>query len=271
MNYLLAQTSSSYFRVLSQEADILSEIDTSELNLIDYRSGYKPDEDEWFRISSFSEEDYFIPECEPDFSTVNLNGIDNATYTDIECICIIQNGKKLFNRITPSLFVSRKKWLTFSGDPEIIEQRNQIEIGEIPDAIYVEEDDELIFRKLPKIKNIFPGIEVLHREATQEEVDEFLENEFLTLSDYTNEVVGTMNRKRLADIGEKYSALSDEKKDALIAYAKDKSGLPIVEDRIVIESDSDFKNLLYAMDQRYYTAEIYEEDRVANSVRVVNK
>lgn len=271
MNYLLAQTSSNYFRVLSQEPEILPEINFDEINLIDYRSGYKPDEDEWFRISSFSEEHYYIPECDPDFSTVNLNGIENDAYIEIESTCIMQNGKKLFHRITPSLFVSRKKWLSFSGDPQIVEQRNQIEISEIPDAIYVEEDDELIFRKLSKIKKIFPGIEILHREATQGEVDQFLGYEFLSLSDFTNDDVGTLNRKRLADIGTKYSNLNDDKKEALVEYAKAKSGLPIDDDKLIIESDADFKNLLYAMDQRFYTAEIYEEDRVANSVRIVNQ
>lgn len=34
-------------------------------------------------------------------------------------------------------------------------------------------------------------------------------------------------------------------------------------------SDS-LKNVLYAMDQRYYYADIYDENRVASSVRIVN-
>jgi hypothetical protein len=38
----------------------------------------------------------------------------------------------------------------------------------------------------------------------------------------------------------------------------------------VIKSEADLKNVLYAMDQRYYYADIYEEKRVANSVRIVD-
>jgi hypothetical protein len=35
------------------------------------------------------------------------------------------------------------------------------------------------------------------------------------------------NRKRIADIGIKYNALSDEKKDQLITYAKEQAGVEV--------------------------------------------
>jgi hypothetical protein len=57
---------------------------------------------------------------------------------------------------------------------------------------------------------------MLHREATQDEVDAFIENDFISLSTITSTSIGVQNRKRIADIGIKYNALSDEKKDQLI-------------------------------------------------------
>ncbi|MEE9372398.1 MAG: hypothetical protein V3V00_05020 [Saprospiraceae bacterium] len=78
------------------------------------------------------------------------------------------------------------------------------------------------------------------------------------------------NRKRIADFGVKYNSLSATKKSLLITYAKEKAGVELDGDSFVINSETDFKNVLYAMDQRYYYADIYEENRVANSVRIVN-
>ena len=60
-----------------------------------------------------------------------------------------------------------------------------------------------------------------------------------------------------------------EKQQKMIDYAKDKTGINFGNGTFKISSETDLKNLLYAMDQRYYYADIYEENRVANSVRVV--
>ena len=81
--------------------------------------------------------------------------------------------------------------------------------------------------------------------------------------------MGSHNRKRIADIGKKYLSLSPEKQQKLIDYAKDKTGISFKNGTFKISSETDLKNLLHAMDQRYYYADIYEENRVANSVRVV--
>lgn len=39
----------------------------------------------------------------------------------------------------------------------------------------------------------------------------------------------------------------------------------------IVNTETDLKNLLYAMDQRYYYADIYEESRVAHFVRVIKQ
>lgn len=177
--------------------------------------------------------------------------------------------KKYFQRITPSLYVNKTTWLDFSGDPEIVKAQKQLKIRDQSDAVYDPETDTLYFKKLSKIKLIFPGIGTLHKEATQPEVDKFLSYEFIKLSEYKTTDVGTYNRKRIADIGLKYQDLSSEKQDALVEYAKEKSGVGFEEGSFLIDSEKSLKHLLYAMDQRYYRADIYGEDRVANSVRVV--
>lgn len=166
--------------------------------------------------------------------------------------------------------MSKKTILDYSEEPKIVEHRNQIEIRDESDAVYLADSDTLYFKTIGKLKVIFPGIEVLHREATQNEVDDFIGNDFIALDGVEATSIGVFNRKRIADIGVKYNGLTAEKKNLLIAYAKQKAGVKVEDDSFVIKSETDLKNVLYAMDQRYYYADIYEENRVANSVRIVN-
>ncbi|PIE89391.1 MAG: hypothetical protein CR997_11740 [Acidobacteria bacterium] len=179
--------------------------------------------------------------------------------------------KALGNTRKPPRFVNQKRFLDFSGQPQIVEQRNQVEIKSESDAVYVDAENTLYFKDVAKIKLFVPGIEILHRKATQEEVDDFLGRDFITLESYEAASVCVLNRKRIADIGKKIHNLTSEKMIHLIDYAKEQSGIELTEDgTFKISYEIDLKNLLFAMDQRYYYADVYEENRVANSVRIVS-
>ena len=81
--------------------------------------------------------------------------------------------------------------------------------------------------------------------------------------------MGVINRKRIADIGIKFDKLSDTKKEKLMNYAKSKSELNYSDGSFNVRNETDLKKLLYALDQRYYFADIYDEERIASSVRPV--
>lgn len=267
---LIAKISKEYKNVLSQDSNIINDLDLDAIDQVDYTTSHKLEEEEWFRISNFSTKDYFIDECSNDHSTASLTQISNNEYEEVEIIGILQNNQKHFQRITPSLYVNRKTILDYSGDPKIVEHRKQIEIRKESDAVYLTDSDTLLFKSIGKLKPIFPGIEVLQRKATQPEVNEFIGYGFISLENYSADSVGVQNRKRISDIGAKYKLLSQDKKQRLIAYAKEKAGIDLEEDTFKITSDNDLKNLLYAMDQRYYTADIYGEERIATAFRPVN-
>ena len=267
---LIAKVKSGFRSILSQENKILDQLNTDNIDTVEFDPSYKLEDDEWFFISGFSKEKFFIDPCKEDFSTASLSQIDNNEYDKIQCIVIFQDGQKHFQRITPSCFVNRKTILDYSGEPKIIEHRKQLEVKLESDAIFITATDTLYFRQIARIKTIFPEIEELSREATQTEVDNLLNHGTIALQEgYDTHSVGSHNRKRIADIGDKYLNLSPEKQQKLIDYAKDKTGINFENGTFKIGSETDLKNLLYAMDQRYYRADIYEEDRMANSVRVV--
>ncbi len=270
MNSLIAKVGREYKSVVSCDDEIIKNIIITDIQKLDFTPSHKLDEDEWFKLHDFSKKDYFIDICRNDYSTASLNQIENSNYNKISCIVLFQNEQKHFQRITPSRFVNQKRFLDFSGQPQIVEQRNQLEIKSESDAVYVAAEDTLYFKDVAKIKIFFSGIEILHREATQEEVDEFLGLDFITLENYEADSVGVLNRRRIADIREKFHNLTSKKKILLINYAKEKSGIELTDDRFKISSEADLKNLLFAIDQRYYYADVYEENRVANSVRIVS-
>lgn len=271
MNSLIAKVKCEYRNVVSRNDRIIENINIANIEALDFTPSYKLDEYEWFKLSSFSEKDYFINVCRDDYSTASLSQINNGDYNQISCIVIFQDGQKHFQRVTPSRFIDRKTLLDFSGEPNIVEQRNQLEIKLVSDAVYASSENTLYFKDISKIKFFFPGIEILHREATQEEVNAFLGNTFIALENYEAVSVGALNRKRIADIGAKYQSLTEDKKTRLIEYAKEQSGIELNDaGAFKITCDTDLKNLIYAIDQRYYYADIYEENRVANSVQVVS-
>lgn len=269
MRELIGKVKNEYKNILNQDSNIITDLDITAIEAIDFTPSHKLDEDEWFRLTNFSQKDFYIDECSADYSTASLNQIANDDYRKITAICIVQNGQKHFQRITPSLFVNRKTILDYSGEPEIVEHRKQIEIRNESDAVYIASSDALYFKTIGKLKLIFSGIEELHREATQGEVDDFVDNDFINLDGMEATSIGTLNRKRIADIGVKYNDLTAEKKNLLTNYAKQKAGVEIERDSFKVKSETDLKKVLYAMDQRYYYADIYEENRVAGSVRVV--
>ena len=267
---LIAKVKSGFRSILSQKNKILDQLNIDNINAIEFDPSYKLEDDEWFYIAGFSKRNFFIYLCKKGFSTASLGQIANNEYDEIQCIVIFQDEQIHFQRITPSRFVNKKTILDYSGQPKIVEHRKQLEVKLESDAIFITETDTLYFKQTGKIKTIFPGIEELDREATQPEVDKFLGHGTIELQEeYDAHSVGSHNRKRIADIGNKYLNLSSEKQQELVDYAKDKTGIKFGNGTFKISSETDLKNLLYAMDQRYYYADIYEENRVANSVRVV--
>lgn len=267
MNYLIAKSGRHYRKVLSQNEGILDDFSVDNITTVLYSTSYKLDEEEWFKIEAFSSQPFFIEQCALNFSTTSLNQISQTEFDKIRIIGVLQGTTCFFQKVVPSLYVRRKKFIDASGTPKIVEHRRQLEIQKESDAIYVGSMDTLFFKNLSKIKSIFPGIEELHREATQTEVNSFLGNGFIDTGTFDPTQVGSANRKRIADIGLKYNALTQPKKDDLLRYVKAKAQLQLNDQgNFIIDSEEQLKKLLYALDQRYYRSEIYEEDRLANSV-----
>ena len=114
---------------------------------------------------------------------------------------------------------------------------------------------------------------MLYREATQEETDSFLANDFISLKDdYSGSKVKTANRKRIALAAKTLSELDEPDRKNIFKYIGDYCpGLKVSENSFEVGSENELKMLLYGIEQRFYTTPVGGEKRLANSVITPNQ
>lgn len=113
---------------------------------------------------------------------------------------------------------------------------------------------------------------MLYHEATQEEIDTFLANEFIRLKDdYSSNKVKTANRKRIALAVKTLSELNESDRKNIFKYIGEYCpGLKVANNAFEIGSEDDLKMLLYGIEQRFYTTLVGGEKRLANSIVTLN-
>lgn len=274
MNHLLAKKSrrnGQIVKLMSGENifDLPNDLDNPHV----YDTNYKLEDDEWFAIANFSETEYSIDLITNDFNSAEFNQITNADYSRLSYLCSYQSNRYYyFQKLSKSQTVNRK-WFHISNEPELQTDNPIIIIKDLADAIYDKTNDILYFKKLTSITTIFSGIGTLYREATEEDTANFLENDFINLTDdYSAERVQKANRKRIAMAMDTFNNFSNVQKTSIYDYIK-----VYCEDLEFSEEDKCFnigneqnlKLLMFGIEQRYYTTPIGNEKRVANSITAI--
>lgn len=269
MNHLLAKIkgrNGDFFKVISnrQIFDMPDDLN----NAVEYNSDYKLEDDEWFAVTEFSEKEYCIDFLRTRFISTDYNQLARAEYTNVEYLVAYQTGVYCFQKLSSSQII-RKKYFSISDQPDLVDSPI-IVINQVPDAIYVKDDDTLYFKKLPAITTIFKGIYELYKEATQEETEEFLQNDFINLDEsFTADSVKKANRKRIAMAQETLKKYKPKEKKQIFSYIREYcADLEFDEndENFSISNEDDLKKLLYGIEQRYYTTRIGNEKRLANSI-----
>jgi hypothetical protein len=271
MNHLLAKTKGKrgdYFKVISNKK--IFDIPDSFNNSVEYDSNYKLEEDEWFVISEFSTKEYCLDFLKSRFISTDYNQLTRSDYTNIEFLIAYQSEKYCFQKISTSQIIQKKYISTSISDQPNLLTSPIIIINQFPDAIYVKGEDKLYFNKLSSITSIFNGIYDLFKEATQEETQLFLANEFIKLeSDFSVNQVKTANRKRIAMAQETLKKYNPKDKIKIFNYIREYCNdleFDENEETFSIANEDDLKKLLYGIEQRYYTTSIGNEKRLANSI-----
>lgn len=264
MNPVFVKLKSKEFRkIVSLENEEIYPARQSLLqNAVDYTPEYKLEEDEWFKITNFSKNDYGIKNLlKQNFDSVDFNSLTKQEFDEIEQSIFFQN-------IPKSQLLKKKMIGNFGESFKYIAESKQIFIKEIPDAVYDTQTDALYFRKLESITGIFKGIDQLYREATTEETEKFLKNDFISLdNEYDVSKVKIPNRKRIALATDILNNLSAADKKNIFNYISEYcSNLKKDESSFLISSEDDLKLILFGIQQRFYTTPVGNEKRIANSV-----
>ncbi|MCA1898655.1 ATP F0F1 synthase synthase [Shewanella putrefaciens] len=259
-----------YFKLISEQS--LFDAVVVDLNAcIPYNPDHNLDEDSWFKIEAFSQKTFCIGLLKKDFDSKDYNDLAKDDFSKITYLFSVQGDDFYFQKITPSLFVKRKT-LVFGEAAELEKSQTRLVINALPDAVYFKAADTLIFKSLATISSIFKGIDELYKEATKEEVEQFLDESFIELSnDYNVETVSKPNRKRIGLAMATLEAMSDDDKANMLDYidgycGEQKLRFDKENKKFEISNDDELKLLLYGIEQRFYTTPFGHEKRLANSV-----
>jgi len=256
-----------YRRVVSGEK--LFEVEVAEANsCIEYDPSTLLDDDEWYKISGFTGRAFCLPMLLTGLTSVDVDELSKDQFDNITYLVSVQDEHYFFQRVRPNA-IMRRKTIVF-GDAAVLEKpSNRIVINPQPDAIFIPDSDVLLFRDLAAIAPIFPGVDELFREATDSQVQEFLDYDFLT-TELQAVDISKPNRKRIALALDTLSSMSGPDRDYVFTYIHEYSvdRLPFDSKTGVftVSTDDELKTLVYGIEQRFYTTQVGSEKRLANSI-----
>lgn len=226
------------------------------------------DDFEWYKLENFSSKDYATKEIKEKSSSADY---EMATHTDaagIEYIFELSDDILLFQKVTRNAFVKKRNFITLGERFEKCPNISLFQINTYPDAIYDRTKDVLYFRKLFSITKIFNGINEIYREATDTEVQAFLaEKSFILTDGFSADKVKIPNRKKIALVQDTFSKMSRQEKKEMFDYIKDYyPNFKLNNGKAQISNEEDLKNILYGLEERFYTTLISKEKRIANSI-----
>lgn len=237
---------------------------------VPYNPDHNLDEDAWFKIEGFSNQAFCIDLLKKVYDSKDYDDLTKENFSKIAYLFAVQGEDFYFQKITPSLFVKRKT-LVFGEAATLEQSQTRLVINALPDAVYFKGSDTLVFRNLATISSIFKGIDELYKEATKEEVEQFLDESFIELSnDYGVEKVSTPNRKRIGLAMKTLESMSADDKTNMLeyidGYCEQKLNYDQQNQKFEISTDEELKLLVYGIEQRFYTTPFGNEKRCANSV-----
>ncbi|TCT34474.1 hypothetical protein EC835_105194 [Providencia alcalifaciens] len=261
------------YRKLISDYKLFETVDINVNYCVTYSPDHNLDEDTWFKVEQFSQQPYNLGIFNQPFDSKDYDDATKEQFSKISYLVSVQDQGFYFQKITPALFI-RKKIIAFGESAKIEKSENRLVINTIPDAVYIKASDTLAFRNLATISSIFPGIDMLYKEATNEEVEDFLSEPFIELSnEYEAEKVSKPNRKRIALAMATLATMSSEDKVNMLTYidgyCDQRLNFDQENNKFLISTDEELKHLLYGIEQRFYTTPFGHEKRLANSVQAL--
>lgn len=269
INIKLRQREKNKYRKLVSTDEMIYPSITDVINSCSpYAPGAVLEDGEWFYIDNAKSQAYALGVLNHDFESVDFDSLERKDFGKIDFLFVYAEKNVFFQNISKTRLVAKKTVLCLGENYEYKNNQQQIIINNLPDAIYVSVEDRLYFRRLESITSIFKGIDQLYREATDEEIDSFLKNDFISLqNEYGVTNVKTANRKRIALAKKTLEELSEADRKRIFTYIGEYCpDLKTDKESFEVGNEDEMKMLLFGIEQRFYTTPVGGEKRLANSV-----
>lgn len=266
----LKQRNANKFRkILSTDEILFPSKENFIYSTVPYSAGASLEEGEWFFVTEFSSKPFCMKEIvNQKINSVDYDSLEKHELENADFLFTTMEGYIYFQKVSKAKLIKKKSIFCIGEDFKYNSDCQEIIINDLPDAVYEIESDTLLFHRLESITSIFNGIIELHREATEQETLEFLNNDFISLKDdYNADKVKTANRKRIALAMKTLESLSHEDRNNIFSYIFDYCpDLKFADKSFGVGSEDDLKRLLFGIEQRFYTTPVGGEKRLANSV-----
>lgn len=261
-------SNNKYRKVLSTDEVIYRRMSLLINSCVPYAPSATLEEGEWFYVSEARSQGYTNELLNRQFESVDFDSLGMQDFGAIDFLFVYEHEGLYFQKVSKAKLIARKSVLCIGEGFQYKQDRKELVINDCPDAIYSRSEDRLYFRKLESITSIFKGIDQLFREATDEEVFDFLRNDFISLrADYDVSNVKTPNRKRIALAKNTLERLTEVDRGRIFSYIGEYCpDLSQDNGTFEIGTEDELKMLLYGIEQRFYTTLVGGEKRLANSV-----
>lgn len=261
-------SNNKYRKVLSTDEVIYRRMSLLINSCVPYAPSATLEEGEWFYVSEARSQGYTNELLNRQFESVDFDSLGMQDFGAIDFLFVDEHEGLYFQKVSKAKLIARKSVLCIGEGFQYKQDRKELVINDCPDAIYSRSEDRLYFRKLESITSIFKGIDQLFREATDEEVFDFLRNDFISLrADYDVPNVKTPNRKRIALAKNTLERLAEVDRGRIFSYIGEYCpDLSQDNGTFEIGTEDELKMLLYGIEQRFYTTLVGGEKRLANSV-----
>lgn len=271
MGYLVCKVNQSSgkscdkIKIISKtDENLYTDIDG--LKVIPYNPNYKLEEDQIFVIESA---DSFITNKEilENFETKasTYEELEGDKWSKVAVLVFSNNNKNYYQRIIGKKYLNTKVVLKFvSTGPQITEEIEGIALNPNSFIIYDIKNKKLYFKNFLEVSKIFKGIEVLYREATEDEVKKFFSNDLVDKNSTIGfENITSAKRKKIL------LALSELEKgkeiEKLRAYGKKYYPSHFESDKILVNSLDNIDVLINVVHEHCYTSEVTNQKKIANS------
>ncbi len=229
-------------------------------------------EGEWyFVVPTEEQKEQMFDGYVSDIASAGLDTLAPEHFKEISTMYVdADGGEKLFTKMSSRYILRAQKSLVLAEKKsQIVEQGNSILLTGEVDAYWT--GSRLYFKKFTTIRSLFPGIQKMYKELTENEANEFLSSELFELKDEMSiDFISLRNRNKIASIVMNKSVdLKDpEVCEKYLEYAKDYNlDLEIDQGKIALIDNSDVGKVISLLVESYYTTEINKERREIRTSR----